>query len=49
MNFGRHQILECARELLEKSQQGALGKDSFIQISDNLEQTLADVSNSSSS
>ena len=44
INFGRHRILECAREILEKSQNGALNKDSFIQISDDLEGLLLDVS-----
>ena len=44
INFGRHRILECAREILEKSQNGALTKDSFIQISEDLEGLLLDVS-----
>ena len=43
MNFGRHRVLECAREILEKSQNGALTKDSFIQISEDLEGLLLDV------
>lgn len=43
INFGRHRIVECAREILEKSQNGALTKDYFIQISDDLEMLLLDV------
>ena len=43
INFGRHRIIECAREILEKSQNGALTKDYFIQISDDLEMLLLDV------
>ena len=47
INFGRHRIVECAREILEKSQNGALTKDYFIQISDDLEVLLLDVSKTS--
>lgn len=44
INFGRHKILECAREIMEKSQQVTLDKESFICISDDLEVMLAEVS-----
>ena len=44
INFGRHKILECAREILEKSQNVTLDKDSFIRISDDLEVMLSEVS-----
>jgi hypothetical protein len=44
INFGRHKILECAREILEKSQDVTLDKDSFIRISDDLELMLSEVS-----
>ena len=43
INFGRHRIVECAREILERSQSGTLTKDYFIQISDDLEMLLLDV------
>ena len=43
INFGRHKILECAREIMEKSQNGLLDKDSFIRISDDLELMLAEM------
>ena len=44
INFGRHQILECAREIFEKSQDTTLDKESFIRISDDLEVMLGKVS-----
>lgn len=44
INFGRHKILECAKEILEKSQNMTLDKDSFIRISDDLEVMLSEVS-----
>lgn len=44
LNFGRHKILECAREILEKSQKAVVTKDSIIQMSDDLENVLCDVS-----
>lgn len=43
INFGRHKILECAREIFEKSQDMTLDKDSFIRISDDLEVMLIKV------
>lgn len=43
INFGRHKILECAKEILEKSQNVTLDKDSFIRISDDLEVMLTEV------
>jgi len=43
VNFGRHKVLECAREILEKSQDTTLDKDTFIRISDDLELMLAEV------
>ena len=43
INFGRHKVLECAKEILEKSQNVTLDKDSFIRISDDLEVMLAEV------
>ena len=43
INFGRHKILECAKEILEKSQNVTLDKDSFIRISDDLEVMLSEV------
>jgi len=43
INFGRKKILECAREILEKSQNVTLDKESFIRISDDLEMMLAEV------
>lgn len=43
INFGRHKVLECAKEILEKSQDMTLDKDSFIRISDDLEVMLAEV------
>ena len=44
LNFGRHKILECAREICEKSQNGIITKDSIIQMSADLESILLDVS-----
>ena len=44
INFGRHKILECAREIYEKSSDTTLDKDSFIRISDDLEGMLVEVS-----
>ena len=44
LNFGRHKILECAREILEKSQKVVVTKDSIIQMSEDLENVLCDVS-----
>ena len=35
--------MECAREIMEKSQGGTLSKESFIQISDDLELLLIEV------
>ncbi len=44
LNFGRHKILECAREICEKSRDGIITKDSIIQMSDDLQLVLRDVS-----
>ncbi len=43
INFGRHKVLECAREIFEKSRDTSLDKDTFIRISDDLEIMLAEV------
>lgn len=43
INFGRHQILECARDALEKSKENTLSKDQIIAMCDNLEGTLVEV------
>ncbi|XP_064387144.1 microtubule-associated serine/threonine-protein kinase 2-like isoform X2 [Halichondria panicea] len=43
LNFGRHKILECAREICEKSRDGIITKDSIIQMSDDLQLVLRDV------
>ena len=43
VNFGRHKVLECAREIFEKSQDTSLDKNTFIRISDDLELMLAEV------
>ena len=43
INFGRHQILECARDALEKSRENALSKDQVISLCSNLEGTLVEV------
>ena len=43
INFGRHQILECARGALEKSKENALSKDQVIAMCDSLEGTLVEV------
>lgn len=44
LNFGRHKILECAREIGEKSREGIISKDSIIQMSEDLEHVLKEVS-----
>ena len=36
VNFGRHQILDFVRDLVEKSQQNYLSKDVFILFSENI-------------
>ena len=48
INFGRHQILECARDALEKSRENALSKDQVISMCSNLEGTLVEVRHNSS-
>ncbi|CAI7999164.1 Microtubule-associated serine/threonine-protein kinase 1 [Geodia barretti] len=49
INFGRHQILECARDALEKSRENALSKDQVISMCSNLEGTLVEVTDRTSS
>ena len=43
INFGRHQILECARDTLDRSRDNALSKDQVIAMCNNLEGTLVEV------
>ena len=43
INFGRHQILECARGALEKSKENTLSKDHVIGMCDSLEGILVEV------
>ena len=43
VNFVRHQILEYAREILEKSKENKLTKEQFILLSENLEQAIVEV------
>jgi microtubule-associated serine/threonine kinase len=48
INFGRHQILECARGALEKSKENTLSKDQVIAMCDSLEGTLVEVTDRTS-
>ena len=43
VNFGRHQILDFVRDLLEKSQQNFLTKEVFILFSANIRGTMSSV------
>ncbi len=43
VNFGRHQILDFVRDLVEKSQQNYLSKDVFILFSENIRGAVSSV------
>ena len=43
VNFVRHQILQYARDILEKSRENKLTKEQFILLSENLEQAIVEV------
>lgn len=44
VNFGRHQILDFVRDLLDKSRVNSLSKDSFIVFSENIRGVVSSVS-----
>ncbi len=44
VNFGRHQILDFVRHLVEKAQQNRLSKEVFILFSENIRGTMSSVS-----
>ena len=43
VNFGRHQILDFARDLLEKSKMDNLSKDQLFSFSGNIRTTVSEV------
>ena len=43
VNFVRHQILQYARDILEKSRENKLTKEQFILLSENVEQAIVEV------
>ena len=44
VNFGRHQILDFVRDLVDKSQQNFLNKEVFILLSENIRGAVQSVS-----
>ena len=43
VNFGRHQVLDFVRDLVDKSQQNYLSKDMFILFSENIRGAVSSV------